>query len=49
VTIGGVTDPETIKRSYEDIEAIFKSNELKFKTYEEKTPDGKFKSYIVET
>ena len=49
VSIGGVTDPSTIKRTYEDIEAIFRSNEATFKTFEEKTPAGTFKSYVVET
>lgn len=49
VTIGGITDPETIKRSYEDIEKILKGSRLKYKEHEEKTPDGKFKSYSVST
>ncbi len=49
VTIGGITDPATIKRTYDDIEAIFKSNQTKFKIHEEHTPAGTFKSYSVES
>jgi len=48
VTIGGVTDPSEIKRTYDDIEAIFKSNQTNYKIYEEHTPNGTFKSYTVE-
>lgn len=49
VTIGGITDPATIQRTYEDIEKIFKSNQANFKIHEEKTPEGKFKSYSIST
>jgi hypothetical protein len=49
VTIGGITDPASIERSYEDIERIFKSNESKFRVEEETTQDGKFKKYVVQT
>jgi hypothetical protein len=49
ITIGGVTDPSTISRTYEDIDAIFKSNPEKFKTHEEKDGLGRFKSYAVST
>lgn len=49
VSIGGIQDPATIKRTYDDIEKIFKSNEVNFKTHEEHTPSGTFKSYTVST
>ena len=38
-----------MKRTYDDIEAIFKSNHETYKSYEESNPDGSFKSYLVET
>lgn len=49
VTVGGITDPSTVIRTYEDIEKIFKANPGNYKVHEEKTPDGKFKSYTVST
>ena len=49
VSIGGITDPAQIKRTYEDIDRIFKSNNKDFKVYEEKSKDGKFKSFTVTT
>ena len=49
VTIGGIQDPSQIKRTYDDIEAIFKSHEVNFKTHEERDVEGHFKSYSVET
>ena len=36
-------------RNYEDIAAIFKSKPETFKVTETKTPEGKFKSFTVET
>lgn len=36
-------------RNYEDIAAIFKSKPETFVTTEEKTPEGKFKKFTVET
>ena len=49
MTIGGVTDPALIERTYEDIDKIFKANPGAYKVKEERTPEGKFKSFIVET
>lgn len=49
ITVGGITDPATIQRTYEDIDKIFKSNPETFKTHEEKDANGKFKSYSVST
>ena len=49
ITVGGTLDPESVVRTYEDIEKIFKANSAKYKVHEEKRPDGKFKSYTVET
>ena len=49
ITIGGVTDPDSVERTYEDIDKIFKSNPEKFKTQEVRDEAGRFKSYIVET
>ena len=47
VTVTG--DSPDVKRSYDDIEATFKSNEADFKVHEEHTEAGTFKTYIVET
>ena len=49
VSIGHTTDPSEISRTYEDIERIFKSNEINFKTHEEHRENGTFKSYTVST
>ena len=49
VTIGGVTDPSEVKRTYDDIEAIFKSNEQTFKTHETDDAMGHFRTYTVST
>lgn len=49
ITVGGVTDPATIQRTYEDIDKIFKSDPDNFKIHEEKDAMGKFKSYSVST
>ena len=48
MTIGGITDPGEIERTYEDIDKIFKSNPEKFKVHEERE-NGKFKSFTVST
>ena len=48
VTIGGVTDPATIERKYDDIEAILKKSKVKFEIHESRYPTGRFKSYSVE-
>lgn len=42
-------DPDIVKRSYDDIENIIRGYNLPYKTHEETGPDGKFKSYSVET
>ena len=49
ITIGGITDPALIERTYEDIDKIFKSQPEKFKVKEFRDSEGKFKSMIVET
>ena len=49
ITVGGITDPASIQRTYEDIDKIFKSNPESFNTHEVKDENGKFKSYVVET
>lgn len=47
MTIGGITDPSQIQRTYDDIEAIFHKNQIEFHTHEERTNAGTFKSYSV--
>jgi len=42
---GGITDPATIERTYEDIDKIFKANPGEYKVKETRTPDGKFQSF----
>ena len=49
ITIGGITDPASIQRTYEDIDAIFKAHPEEYKVYEEKDSLGHFKSYAVST
>ena len=49
VYLSKATDPATITRSYADIEHILKANEASYRTSEEHTPEGTFKSYIVQT
>ena len=49
MSIGGITDSAEIKRTYEDIDRIFKSNPGNFKVTEEKDEHGKFKRFVVET
>mgnify|MGYP001612338364 CR=1 FL=1 len=49
VTIGGIKDPSMIKRTYDDVDKIFKSNPEEFYVEEEKTSDGKFKAFHVST
>jgi len=41
--------PEFNKRTFEDIDRIFKARPENYKTTEERNPDGTFKSYTVET
>lgn len=41
--------PEQQERNYDDIAAIFKSKPENYKVTEEKTPEGKFKSFTIET
>ena len=48
VSIGGIQNPAQVERTYEDIEKIIRGNNLPFKTHEEKTSTGTFRSYIVE-
>lgn len=49
ITIGGVVDPASIKRTYDDIDKIFKSNPDTYKVKEERDAEGKFKSFTVTT
>ena len=42
-------DPSDIVRTYSDVDKIVKSQPEKFKTIEEKAPDGRFKAYYVST
>ena len=49
VTVGGITDPASVQRTYSDIEAILSQYKTEYKTHEEHKPDGTFKSYTVET
>lgn len=48
ITIGGVKNPEDIKRTYEDIEKIL-GRERGLVIKEEHNADGSFKSYSVST
>ena len=48
VSVGGITDPASIERTYNDIDKIFKSNPGTYKIKEERV-DGKFHSYSVST
>lgn len=49
ITIGGITDPADIKRSYDDIERILHVSNIPYQTHEVDTADGKFCSYSVST
>lgn len=49
ITIGGITDPSTVVRTYEDIERILHENQKPFAIHEEHTAAGTFKSYSVST
>ena len=49
VSIGGITDPSGIRRTYDDIEKILHQNKVEYKVHEESRPDGRFKSYSVST
>lgn len=44
-----MTDQNFVNRNYDDITAIFKAKPETYKVFEEKTPDGKFKSFTVST
>ena len=48
VSIGGVSDPSSVERTYADIEKILGRDKVSFKTHEETTPSGTFKSYSIE-
>ena len=49
VTIGEVSDPAAVERTYEDIDKIFKANPGSYHVEEERTSEGKFKSFSVST
>lgn len=44
-----IDNPEFFNRNYDDIAKIFKSNLEAYKVNEERTADGKFKSFTIET
>lgn len=48
VTLGGISNPALLNRTYDDIEKILGLHNQKFKTHEESNPDGTFRSYTVE-
>lgn len=47
VTIGGIQDPTTVKRTYDDINKIFKANPEGYKVSEERDELGHFKAFTV--
>lgn len=47
VTIGGVTDPASIHRNYEDVDRIIKSDPETYIIHEERDEQGRFKSYSI--
>ena len=49
ITIGEITNPASIQRSYEDINKIFKANPGNYKVSEHRDSEGHFKSFSVET
>lgn len=49
LTVGGITDPSEIQRTYEDIDKMFKAHPENYKVHEEKDGMGHFKSYTVST
>lgn len=49
VSIGGITDPAAVLRTYDDIEKILHQNKVPYIEHEEHTPEGKFKSYSITT
>lgn len=49
VSILEATHPDNIKRTYDDIEAIFRANPTRYTVHEERRQDGTFKSYVIET
>jgi len=49
ISSGKSTDPAWGKVFYTDIEEIFKSKPSSYTVHEERFPNGRFKSFIVET
>lgn len=49
VSIGKITDPSSVRRTYEDIEAILGRNKVDYKTHEVRTDAGLFRSYTIST
>lgn len=49
ITIGSILDPASVKRTYDDIEAILGWNKVDYETHYELREGGKFKSYTIET
>lgn len=47
ISLGGITDPASIVRTYDDIERILHQNKTPYKITETKTDAGTFKSYLV--
>jgi len=46
---GSINDPSWKKIDYSDIEAIFKAQPSSYHVEEKRYPDGRFKSFTVET
>jgi hypothetical protein len=49
ITIGVAADPASVRRTYDDIDRIFKADPDKFDVYQGVTAEGKFKEFIVST
>ena len=49
ITVGGIANPALIKRTYDDIEQILRSNQILYKETETHTEAGTFKSFSIET
>ena len=47
VTIGGITDPSTIERRYDDVARILRGNVHPAKVTEERDSQGRFRKFVV--
>ena len=48
ISIGGISNPADVQRTYEDIERILHSNKQPYKEVETRTEQGTFKSFVIE-